>query len=80
MIWHQMLMNGLQSTVLTLLAVMLDLVLTEEAVTFTTVITRIAGTASMLCIATVSFLSGVNFICSQKAESKKRKLIPVDRV
>ena len=80
MIWLQIPENGQQNTVLTLIVVMLLLVLTEGDLTVTAVFTRIAGTTTMLRAAITTFLSGVNFICSQKAESKKRKLIPVDRV
>lgn len=61
-------MNGLQSTVLTLEAVMLTLVLIEEALTAIAVITRTTGTTAMLRAAASTFLSGVHFICNLKAE------------
>ena len=67
MIWHQILVNGIQSTVLALVAIMLTLVLVEEAVTAVYIIARTAGTATMLRTATAPFLSGVHFICNLKA-------------
>ena len=69
MIWHQILLNGLQNTVLALLAVMLSLVLIEEAITTLAVLTRTAGTATLLRTATTAFLSGVHFICSLKNDA-----------
>ena len=48
MIWHQIQENGLHSTVLTQIAIMLTLVLTEEAITTLEVFTRTAGTTSIL--------------------------------
>ena len=67
MIWHQILGSGLQSTVLTLVAVVLTLVLTEEAIMTIAVITRTTGTTALLRAATAAFLSGVHFICNLKA-------------
>ena len=64
MIWHQIQESGLQSTVLTLVAVMLPLVLLEEAITTKAVVTRTAGAPAMLRTATAAFLSGVHFICN----------------
>lgn len=61
-------MNGLQSTVRTLIAVMLILVLVEEAFTVTAVFTRTAGTTTLLRSATSTFLSGVHFICKLKSD------------
>ena len=62
-------MNGMQSTVLTLIAVVLVLVLLEEAVTAVALITRTAGTTTMLRTATAAFLSGVHFICNLKNDA-----------
>ena len=73
MIWHQIFGNGLQSTVLTLVAVMLTLVLAEEAIVTVAVITRTTGTTAMLRTATTTFLLGVHFICNLKAEGKTKK-------
>ena len=73
MIWHQILMNGLQNTVLTLIAVMLTLVLLEEAITAIAVITRATGTSAVLRAATATFLSGVHFICNLESEVGSRK-------
>ena len=73
MIWHQILWNGLQSTVLTLVAVMLTLVLVEEAVTTVAVIARTTGTPTLLRAATTAFLSGVHFICNLESEVGSRK-------
>ena len=70
MLWHQILVNGIQSTVLALVAIMLTLVLVEEAVTAVYIIARTAGTATMLRTATAPFLSGVHFICNLKANSR----------
>ena len=67
MTWHQILGNGLQSTVLTLIAVMLALVLTEEAILTVAVIARTTGTATLLRTASTAFLLGVHFICNLKA-------------
>ena len=69
MIWHQILWNGLQSTVLTLVAAMLVLVLIEEAITTLAVVSRTAGTTTMLRTATAPFLSGVHFICNLKNDA-----------
>ena len=66
MIWHQILGSGLQSTVLALLAVVLTLVLAEEAVITIAVITRATGTATMLRTAAPTFLLGVHFICNSR--------------
>lgn len=71
MIWHQIQWNGPQSTVLTLIAVMLTLVLAGEALI--AVITRTVGPTTMLSSATTTFLSGVHFICNLKAEGKTKK-------
>ena len=68
MIWHQIQENGLQSTVLTLIAVMLVLVLIEEAFTAIAVITRTTGTAAVLRAATTTVLSGVHFIYNLESE------------
>ena len=74
MIWHQIFGNGLQSTVLTLIAVVLTLVLAEEAVAAVAVVTRPAGTAALLRTATATtFLLGVHFICNLKAEGKTKR-------
>ena len=73
MIWHQIQANGLQSIVLTLVAVLLTLVLVEEAITATAVVTRTTGIATMLRTATTTFLSGVHFICNLKAEDRCQK-------
>ena len=74
MIWHQIQENGLQSTVLTLIAVMLILVLVEEAITSLAVFTRTSGAATVLRTATAAtFLSGVHFICNLKAEVGRQK-------
>ena len=69
-----MLLNGLQNTVLTLVAVVLALVLLEEAVTTLAVITRSSGTTSMLRTATATFLSGVHFICSLESDVRSPKV------
>ena len=73
MIWHQIQENGLQSTVLTLVAVMLPLVLLEEAIATMTVGTRTAGAPAMLRTATAAFLSGVHFTCKLESEVGSRK-------
>ena len=70
MIWHQIFGNGLQSTVLALVAVVLPLVLLEEAITSLAVVTRTAGTTTMLRAAATTFLLGVHFICNLKANSR----------
>ena len=69
MIWHQIQENGLQSTVLVLIAVMLTFILTEEELAIAIVITRIAGTAAMPRAPIALFLSGVHFICSLKNDA-----------
>lgn len=67
-------MNGLQSTLLTLRAEMLTLVLAEEAIMLTVaVITQTAGPCAMLRSASASFLLGVHFICNLKAVGKTKK-------
>ena len=66
MIWHQIQENGLQSTVLVLIAVMLTFILTEEELTIAIVITRIAGTAAMPRAPIALFLSGAHFICNSR--------------
>lgn len=67
-------MNGLQSTVLALIAVLLTLVLVEEAVTTVAVIARTTGiSSSVLRTAPTTFLSGVHFICSLESEVRSRK-------
>ena len=66
-------MNGLQSTVLTLVAGMLTLVLVEEAIAAVAVITRTTGTTSVLRAAAATLLSGAHFICNLKAEGKTKK-------
>lgn len=73
MIWHQILGNGLQSTVLALIAIMLSLVLSEEAITTVAVNTRPTGTTAVLRPASTTFLLGVHFICNLKAEGKTKK-------
>ena len=73
MIWLQIPENGQQNTVLTLVAVVLALILLEEAVTTLAVITRSSGTTSMLRTATATFLSGVHFICNLKSEVRCQK-------
>ena len=60
-------MNGLQSTVLTLVAVMLPLVLSEVAIAAVAVFTQTTETPAMLRASTPAFLSGVHFICNLKA-------------
>ena len=74
MIWHQIQESGLQSTVLTLVAVMLPLVLLEEAITTMAVVTRTAGAPAMLRTATAAFLSGVHFICSLESDVRSPKV------
>ena len=72
MIWHQILWNGLQSTVLALIALMLVLVLIEEVVatiTATALVARTTGTTAVLRAASTAFLSGVHFICNLKADA-----------
>ena len=64
MIWHQIRGNGLQNTVLTLLAVVLALVLLEEAFAALAVVTRTTGAATVLRTASSTILSGVHFICN----------------
>ena len=51
---------------LTLIAVVLSLVLIEEAFTTLAVITRTAGTATVLRTAATTFLLGVHFICNSR--------------
>ena len=67
MIWHQIQANGLQSTVLALMAEMFTLVLIEEAIKTVAFFTRAAGTTAMLRPAASAVLSGVHFICNLKA-------------
>ena len=73
MIWHQIQENGLQSTVLTLVAVMLPLVLSEVAIAAVAVFTQTTGIPAMLRASTPAFLSGVHFICSLESEVRSRK-------
>lgn len=73
MIWHQIQENGLQSIVLTLIAVMLTLVFIEGEITTTVAVIRMAGTTTMLRTAAVLFLSGVHFICKLESEVRNRK-------
>ena len=69
MICHQIQENGLQSTVLTLIAVMLAVVLIEEAFTTTAGFTRTVVTTTRLRAAATTFLSGVHFICNLKNDA-----------
>ena len=73
MIWHQIQENGLQSIVLTLIAVMLTLVFTEGEITTTVAVILMAGTTTMLRTAAVSFLSDVHFICKLESEVRGQK-------
>lgn len=74
MIWHQILLNGLQSTVLTLVAVVLSLVLIEEAILTTiAVVARTTGASTVLSAATTTVLSGVHFICNLESEVRSLK-------
>ena len=74
MIWHQIRRNGLQSTVLTLVAVMLTLVLVEGAVAPIAVITRTVGTTALLRAGSAAFLSGVHFICRLETDVRSPKV------
>ena len=66
-------MNGLQNTVLSLIAVMLTLVLLEEAISAVAVIARTAGTTAVLRTESTACLSGVHFICSLESEVSRQK-------
>ena len=66
-------MNGLQNTALILIAVMLTLVLLEEAITTAAAIARVTGTTILFRTATTSFPSGVHFICSLESEVGRQK-------
>ena len=67
-------MNGLQNTVLSLIAVMLTLVLLEEAISAVAVIARTAGTTAVLRTASTACLSGVHFICSLESDVRSLKV------
>lgn len=64
MIWHQILMNGQQNTLLTPLALMLTLVILGVAVATIAMVTRAFVTAAMRLLAASSVRLGPHFICS----------------
>ena len=64
MIWHQILMNGQQNTLLAPIALMLTLALLGVAVATLAAITRAIVTTTMRLIATSTIRSGPHFICS----------------
>lgn len=64
MIWHQILMNGQQNTLLTPVALMLALALIGVALTTLATLTRAFVATAMRLIATRAVRSGPHFICS----------------
>ena len=70
MIWHQIFGNGIQSTVLPLISMVLTLLLSEEAITGPAAKASMAlvrGGSPQKCVGSAAFLSGVHFICNLKA-------------
>ena len=66
MIWHQILMNGQQNTLLTPLALMLALALVGVVITTVATGTRAIVTTTMRLVATSSVRLGPHFICSSE--------------
>lgn len=64
MIWHQILMNGQQNTLLTPVALMLTLVLIGGAISAVALVTRAIVTATVRLVATRALRLGPHFICS----------------
>ena len=73
MIWHQIIWNGLQNTVLTWIAVLIILVLVEEAFITTTVFSLISEPTPIIRTTGTSYLLGQHFICNMKEEIKDQK-------
>ena len=66
MIWHQILMNGQQNTLLPPIALVLTLALIGVAITTIATITRAIVTTSMRLIASRTLRSGPHFICNSE--------------
>ena len=64
MIWHQMLVNGQQNTLLSLVVILLFLALIGVAVTTIATVTRAVVTTAMRLVATSTIRSDPHFICS----------------
>ena len=64
MIWHQILMNGQQNTLLSPIALLLTLALIGVAVTTIATVTRAVVTTAMRLVATSTIRSDPHFICS----------------
>lgn len=64
MIWHQILMNGQQNTLLTPIALMLSLVLVGVAVATIAIVTRAVVATAVRLLSARTVRLGPHFICS----------------